>query len=231
MTYESRRNRARLIALQAQKPKSRGASVVAAALVATGVLSLAWAVKAQRPDVSAAPDTEAQANAVSQHGQSAWAEATFSPFVASSGPLPATGSAAEGYVDRRGAPDMADSAAIAPESALGESLASPQEDVRRDGLQWALGAGVDVSQDTLQDLLANDSSDDVRKLALQGLTERPEATREEIRAILDAAVTNPSAAVRADAARMIERMNELEQMDQRAREFRSNARANSVGPL
>jgi hypothetical protein len=86
-----------------------------------------------------------------------------------------------------------------------------------------------VPQDMLQDLLANDSSDDVRKLALQGLTERPEATRDEIRSILDAAVANPSAAVRADAAQMIERMNELEQMDQRAREFRRRQRGG--GPL
>jgi hypothetical protein len=230
MTYVSRRTRARLSALQAQKPKSRGAGVVAVSMVALGVLSIAWAMRADRSDDSAAVDAQAQASAASAHDQTPWADATFSPFAAVPGPLPAASRNADDHAGARGAPpDMADTAAIAPESALGEALASPQEDVRRDGLEWALGSGVDVPQDMLQDLLANDSSDDVRKLALQGLTERPEATRDEIRSILDAAVANPSAAVRADAAQMIERMNELEQMDQRAREFRRRQRGG--GPL
>lgn len=222
MTYESRRNRAQLAALQAQKPKSRGASIVAASMVALGVLSIAWAMRAERSEEPAARD--AQASAGSQVGH-AWADATFSPFAAVPGPLTETQRATDFHPDNRGAsPDLSATAAVAPERALSEALASPQEDVRRDGLEWALGTGVDVPQETLRDLLANDSSDEVRKLALQGLTERPEATREEIRSILDAAVASPSAAVRADAAQMIDRMNELEQMDERAREFRRRAR-------
>ena len=228
MTYASRRNRAQLAALQAQKPKSRGAGIVAASMVALGVLSIAWAMRAERSEEPAARDT--QASAGSQDGH-AWADASFSPFAAVPGPLTEE-RAADFRPDQRGAsPDTTATAGVAPENALSEALASPQEDVRRDGLEWALGTGVDVPPDTLQDLLANDSSDDVRKLALQGLTERPEATREEIRAILDAAVVNPSAAVRADAAQMIDRMNELEQMDQRGREFRRRQRAAGSGRL
>ena len=225
MTYVPRRNRAQLSALQAQRPKSRGAAAVTALMMALGVLSVVWVVQARRSDDSAACDAKAQTSAVSRDGDASWAEATISPFAAAAGPLPVAERLADDLVDPRGAsPDLTATAAIAPESALAEALASPQEDARRDGLQWALGTGLDVPQDTLQDLMANDSSDDVRQLALQGLTERPEATREEIRSILDAAAANPSAAVRADAARMIERMNELEQMDEQAREFRRRAR-------
>jgi hypothetical protein len=105
------------------------------------------------------------------------------------------------------------------------ALAAPQEDVRHNSLEQALGTGVDVPQDTLQDLLANDPSDGVRELALRGLTERPEATREEIRSILEAAAANPSAPVRASAQRMIEQMNALDQMDEQARAFRQTGRA------
>lgn len=232
MTYETRRNRAQLNALQAQKPKSRGAPAVAALMTAVGVLSIAWAVRAQFSEDSAAHGGDAQASSDSRQRHSAWADATFSPFAAVPGPLAGTERVADVQTDQRSAPpDMAATAVVAPESALAEALASAQDDMRRDGLEWALGTGVDVSPDTLQDLLANDSSDDVRKLALQGLTERPEATREEIRAILDAAVANPSAAVRADAAQMIDQMNELEQMDQHAREFRQRQRAGGIGRL
>jgi hypothetical protein len=105
------------------------------------------------------------------------------------------------------------------------ALTAPQEDVRHHSLEQALGTGVDVPQDTLQDLLANDPSDGVRELALQGLTERPEATRAEIHSILEAAATNPSAPVRASAQRMIEQMNALDQMDEQARAFRQTGRA------
>ena len=224
MAYELRRNRAQLSALHAQRPKLRGVTAVAALMMALGVLSVVWAVLEGRSDDSAERDANTQTTAVSRAGDVSWAEATISPFAAAAGPLPAAGRLVDVLADPRGAsPDLAATAAIAPESALAEALASPQEDARRDGLQWALGTGLDVPQDTLQDLMANDSSDDVRQLALQGLTERPEATREEIRSILDAAVANPSAAVRADAARMIERMNELELMDEQAREFRRRA--------
>lgn len=224
MTYELRRNRPQLSALQAQEPKSRGARVVAASLAALGVLAVVWAMRPERSDEPAAQAARAQSGAVSHDGR-AWSDATFSPFAAVPGPSTAEESMANFRADPRAAPrDLADAAAVAPESALSEALASPQEDVRRDGLQWALGAGVEVSQDTLQELLANDASDEVRKLALQGLTERPEATREEIRSILDAAATNPSAAVRADAAHMIARMDELAQMDEQARAFRRRGR-------
>jgi hypothetical protein len=57
------------------------------------------------------------------------------------------------------------------------------------------------------------------------LTERPETTREEIRSILEAAVANPSGAVRANAQRMIEQINALDQMDEQARAFRRGAPA------
>src|SRR5687767_1148514 len=181
MAYELRRNRAQLSALHAQRPKLRGVTAVAALMMALGVLSVAWAVLEGRSDDSAKRDANTQTTAVSRGGDVSWAEATISPFAAAAGPLPA-----DVLANPRGAsPDLAATAAIAPESALAEALASPQEDARRDGLQWALGTGLDVPQDTLQDLMANDSSDDVRQLALQGLTERPEATREEIRSILD----------------------------------------------
>ena len=232
MTYETRRNRAQLNALQAQKPKLRRAPAVAALTAAVGVLSIAWVVSAQLSEDSAAHGGDAQASSDSRQGHSAWADATFSPFAAVPEPLAGTERMADVQTDERSAPpDMAATAAVAPESALAEALASAQDDMRRDGLEWALGTGVDVPQDTLQELLANDPSDDVRKLALQGLTERAEATREEIRAVLESAMANSSATVRADAVRTIERMDELALMDEQAREFRRQRNAGAGGRL
>ena len=218
MKYAAQTNRAQTHPAHAQRPKSRGAAFVAASAAALALLAVGWAVNVHRSD-------DSQASVDPRQVQVAWADATFSPFAPAPGAQPVTDRVADVQADARGVPpDLAATAAVAPESALSEALASMQEDVRRDGLQWALGTGLDVPQDTLQELLANDSSDEVRQLALQGLTERPEATREEIRSILDSAATNPSAAVRADAARMIARMDELALMDEQARAFRGGAR-------
>jgi hypothetical protein len=59
----------------------------------------------------------------------------------------------------------------------------------------------------------------VRELALQVLTEQPEATREQIRAIADGALANPSPDVRASAQRILDQMDELGRMDRESRQM------------
>jgi hypothetical protein len=206
-----------------ESPRARSAGTVALLIAALGALSIAWAVHRQwSGEPGAPPDAEAPKSAVHRQSDALLAR-PLSTFTAAPAPLPAAGRVATAPAALPPGPQSPAVPANTEETGLLEALTAPQEDVRYHSLEQALGTGVDVPQDTLQDLLANDPSDGVRELALQGLTERPEATREEIRSILDAAVANPSAVVRASAQRIIEQMNALDEMDERAREFRRRA--------
>jgi hypothetical protein len=209
-----------------ESSRSRGPGAAVVLIAALGVLSMGWALHRQWSKDSGAPYAEASRSAVPRASGASLADA-LSPFAVAPAPLPPAERVAKASAAQPGPLSFAVSAdtAASEETVLLESLTAPHEDVRYHSLEHALGTGVDVPQDTLQDLLANDPSDGVRELALQGLTERPEATREEIRAILDAAVANPSAVVRASAQRTIEQMNVLDQMDERARAFRHGAGA------
>jgi hypothetical protein len=210
-----------------ESSRARGAGAVAVFIAALGVLSVAWAIHWQWSTGSGAPAAEARSSAVPRDSFAWRARPALSPFAATPASLPDEERAANAPAEQPGQRSPAGPAttAASEEAVLLEALTAPQEDVRSHSLEQALGTGVDVPLDTLHDLLANDPSDGVRELALQGLTERPEATREEIRSILEAAVANPSAVVRASAQRMIEQMNMLDQMDEQARAFRRRARA------
>jgi hypothetical protein len=196
-------------------------------IAALGVLSVAWAVHAQWSRDSGVAAADMPGSAAPRESR-AWPEdPALSPFAAAPASLAGEERAATALAAQPGqrASAVIAQTAASEEATLLEALTAPEEDLRAHGLEQALGAGVEVPLDTLQDLLANDSSDAVRELALQGLTERPEATREEIRSILEAAVANPSAVVRASAQRMGEQMYALELMDERARAFRRRTRA------
>jgi hypothetical protein len=210
-----------------ESSRARGAGAVAVFIAALGVLSVAWAVHLQWSKDSRAPDAEARSRAVPRESLEWPAGPAPSPFAAAPASLPDEERAAKALAEQPGqqSPAVPANTAASEEAVLLEALTAPQEDVRSQSLEQALGTGVDVPLDTLHDLLANDSSDAVRELALQGLTERPETTREEIRSILEAAVANPSGAVRANAQRMIEQINALDQMDEQARAFRRGAPA------
>lgn len=106
----------------------------------------------------------------------------------------------------------------ATELSILQALDDPDDEARYQRLQEAMGSGAEVPVDKFQEVLVTDPSEQVRELVLQSLTERPEATSEQIRAVAEGALANPSLAVRSRAERILEQMNELERMDRESRQ-------------
>ena len=103
------------------------------------------------------------------------------------------------------------------ERSIVAGLDEPDEDSRYRLLQEAIGTDLNVPEDKLRELLTRERSDRIRELALQALTERPELTREQIRAEAQTSLTNQSPVVRARAQRIVEQLNQLDRMDEQAR--------------
>lgn len=80
------------------------------------------------------------------------------------------------------------------------ALEDPDEDVRSRALYQALNSDVDLSTDVLSDLALGDSSADVRFLALDALSDRPEA-----RAVAEKAADDASPHVRQRAEEILHR--------------------------
>jgi hypothetical protein len=100
-----------------------------------------------------------------------------------------------------------------------QALDAPDDEARYRRLEEALGSGAEVPVDRMHEVLVTDPSDKVRELALQALTEQPEGTREEIRAVAEGALANPSPGVRTRAQRILDQMDALERMDRESRQF------------
>jgi hypothetical protein len=84
-----------------------------------------------------------------------------------------------------------------------KSLQDPNDQVRTRALYGATKAGVQVSEAVLNNLAVNDASPDVRFLALQGLSNGPEA-----RQIAEGALEDPSEPVRVLAREILTRLDE-----------------------
>jgi hypothetical protein len=100
-----------------------------------------------------------------------------------------------------------------------QALDEADDEARYRRLEEALGSGAEVPVDRMHEVLVTDPSDKVRELALQALTEQPEATREQIRAVAEGALANPSPGVRTRAQRILDQLDALERMDRESRQL------------
>lgn len=107
----------------------------------------------------------------------------------------------------------------ATEVSILQALDEPDDEARFLRLQEAVGSGAEVPVDRMHEVLVTDPSGQVRELALQALTEQPEATREQIRVIAEGALANPSPDVRTRAQRILDQADELERMDRESRQI------------
>jgi HEAT repeats len=82
------------------------------------------------------------------------------------------------------------------------ALKDGSDQVRSEALYAAADSGVVVPESTLKDLAAHDSSSDVRFLALQALSDSPDA-----RSMANAALNDPSEAVRNKAQEILGRLD------------------------
>ncbi len=103
------------------------------------------------------------------------------------------------------------------EQSVLQALDEPDEETRYQRLQETIGSGAEIPLDRMHEVLETDPSDKVRELALNALTEHPDASAEEIRAVAESALANTSLAVRTHAARILEQMNGLERIDKESR--------------
>ena len=110
---------------------------------------------------------------------------------------------------------------LATEQSVLQALDEPDEDTRFERLQQAIGDGAELPVDRMQEVLETDPSDKVRELALGALTQHPDASRAQIRAVAESALANTSLPVRTHAARLLEQMNELERIDRESGEMQS----------
>jgi hypothetical protein len=108
---------------------------------------------------------------------------------------------------------------LATEQSVLEALDEPDDEARYQRLQETIGSGAEVPVERIREVLVTDPSDKVRELALTALTQHPDATPEEIRAVAEGALANPSLTVRAHAERILQQMNELERIDRESREM------------
>ena len=108
--------------------------------------------------------------------------------------------AIESLVDRKGEK--------ATESVL-QMLTDPDEYVRARALDVATTAGLAIPADQLRSLAAGDPAEEVRRVALRGFAEHPDAKAEDVRALLEgAAQSDQSELVRGDAAEILRVLSE-----------------------
>jgi hypothetical protein len=105
----------------------------------------------------------------------------------------------------------------AGEDSVLQALGESDDETRFQRLQEAIGSGAEIPVDRMHDILETDPSDKVRELALTALTEHQDAGPPEIRAVAEGALGNTSIAVRTQAGRILERMDELERIDRESR--------------
>ncbi len=89
---------------------------------------------------------------------------------------------------------------------VAQSLRDPDEKVRYRVLHKALAAGLALSTDSLQELARYDSSPVVRFLALNALAEKPGVDRQNVRAIAELALNDPSQPIQEQAQEILDQL-------------------------
>jgi hypothetical protein len=125
--------------------------------------------------------------------------------------------------DARVAPDDSSTPCDEPatELAVLQALEEPDDEARYQRLQETMGRGAELPVDRMHEVLVTDPSEKVRELALIALTQHPDATPEQIRAVAEGALANQSLAVRARAQFILDEMNEFERIDRESRQIQS----------
>jgi hypothetical protein len=97
-------------------------------------------------------------------------------------------------------------------SSILQALDEADDESRYQHLLAAMGSGAEIPVERMHEVLLTDPSAKVRDLALIALTEHPDATAEQVRAVAESVLPDPSPAVRARAERVLQQMSEYERM-------------------
>ena len=107
----------------------------------------------------------------------------------------------------------------ATEASILQALDEPDDEARFLRLQEAVGSGAEVPVDRMHEVLGDRSFRQGEGTRPAGPHEQPEATPEQVRAIAEDALANPSLDVRTRAQRILDQMDELERMDRESRQI------------
>jgi hypothetical protein len=94
-----------------------------------------------------------------------------------------------------------------------QAISDGNEDARYQGLLQARSNGAAVSEEILKALVDTDTSERVRLLAFENYLESKSASSADMRAALQSALSNSSAAIQMEARKLLEQLEELERID------------------
>lgn len=191
-------------------------------VIALGVLGIAWGAYSRwSEDSRPSADGPAATGVTPGHPAAAPRKFPAHPVarVSTQSERPASERANPGTPERQAAPDESFAPCFDPatepatEQPMLQALDEPDDESRYQRLLETMGSGAEVPVDRMHVVLATDPSNKVRDLALTALTEHPDATPEQVRAIATGALADPSPAVRTHAERILEEMNESQRIE------------------
>jgi hypothetical protein len=92
-----------------------------------------------------------------------------------------------------------------------EALKDPDSQVRYRALSMALGKGVNLSADLLQELIQSDASENVRFIALSGIVANTDMDREDLRRIAESLVNDVDPVVQTKALEILDHLQTEDQ--------------------